>query len=154
MERTQSFDRVAERLYVGEHPARAGELAEVLAKLPEAGIGAVVSVCEKPLDPAALQAAGLRGLHLPVSDYDAPDAEQLEQAVAFIRAAHADQLGVLVHCFAGIGRSATVACCHLVAEGMDPASAIAQVRARRSPYCVESSAQREAVLAFAQRRAR
>ena len=152
MEREPSLDEVAERLDVGEHPARAGALDEVLEHLNARGIGAVVSVCEKPLDGAALQAAGIRGLHLRVADYDAPDPEQLDEALAFIRAAHADGLEVLVHCFAGIGRSATVACCHLVSLGMDPTEAIAQVRRQRSPHCVESGAQREAVHAFARSR--
>ena len=58
---------------------------------------------------------------------------------------------LLVHCFAGIGRSATVACAALIAEGTDPAAAIAQVRARRHPLCVESAAQRDALLDWGRR---
>jgi hypothetical protein len=146
-----SLDPVADGLYVGEHPARAGELAAALAHLRARGIGAVVTVCEKPLDPRALDSAGLRGLHLCVADFDAPDPAQLQEAIDFIRAAHQSGLEVLVHCFAGIGRSATVACCHLIAQGMDAQQAIAQVRRARSPYCVESAAQREAVADFARR---
>jgi len=151
MARLPSLHAVANGLFVGEHPARAGELDDVLPLLRQEGIGAVVTVCEAPLDSDALTDAGLRALHLPVADYDAPSPEQLDEGVAFIRQARADGLGVLVHCFAGIGRSATVACAYLVATGFDPADAIVEVRRKRSPMCVESAAQREALLAFGKR---
>lgn len=151
MLRELSLDEVAEGLYVGEHPGRVDALPEVLPALKARGIGAIVSVCERPLEREAVQAAGLRALHLDVVDYAAPDPDQLEEAVAFIRAARGEGLQVLVHCFAGIGRSATVACAYLVASGMDPAAAIVQVRERRSPFCVESPAQRDALLAWGKR---
>jgi hypothetical protein len=146
-----SYHAVAPGLHVGEHPLRAGPLEAVLAGLRAEGIGAIISVCETPLERSAVERSGLRSLHLPVSDFDAPDEPQLEQGVAFIRAARADGLDVLVHCFAGIGRSATVACAYLIAEGMDPASAIVEVRRRRSPMCVESAPQRAALLAWGRR---
>lgn len=146
-----NLSEVAEGLHVGEHPLRAGALSEVLPELRRLGIGAIVTVCERPLDWATLRKHGVRGLHLDVVDCAAPDPDQLEEAVAFIRAARADGLQILVHCFAGIGRSATVACAYLIAEGLDPAEAIAQVRKRRSPFCVESAAQRDALLAWGRR---
>ncbi|MBS2030010.1 MAG: dual specificity protein phosphatase family protein [Deltaproteobacteria bacterium] len=151
MARAISYHAVADGLFVGEHPARAGELDDVLPRLKNEGIGAVVTVCEAPLDAEPLADCGLRALHLPVSDYDAPSPEQLDEGVAFIQKARNDGLGVLVHCFAGIGRSATVACAYLVASGMDPAAAIVEVRRKRSPMCVESAAQREALLAYGKR---
>jgi len=137
---------------VGEHPGRAGDLAQALAKLRVQGIAAVVSVLEAPLDPDALRAADLRGLHLRVYDCDAPEPAQLEAAVRFIGEARAAGESVLVHCFAGIGRSATVACAYLISQGLSADDAIEQVRRARSPFCVESSAQQAALLAWEARR--
>ena len=151
MERVPSFHAVADGLFVGEHPTRAGELEEVLGYLRTQRVGAVVTVCELPLEPEPLALHGMRALHLPVNDFEAPAPEQLDAAVDFVRQARVDGLQVLVHCFAGIGRSATVACAVMVAGGMDPAEAIAEVRRRRGPFCVESAAQRDAVLAYGRR---
>lgn len=140
---------VAEGIFVGEHPGRSGALLEALQRWAGQGIRAVVSVVESPLDQELLDQAGLRGLHLFVRDFEAPTVAQLVEAVAFITAARTRGDGVLIHCFAGIGRSATVACAYLVSQGATVDQAIAQVRRRRSPFCVESAAQVEALEHFA-----
>jgi protein tyrosine phosphatase (PTP) superfamily phosphohydrolase (DUF442 family) len=72
-----------------------------------------------------------RALRLLVPDFHPPSIEQLHQAVAFIQAAHADQLPVLVHCHAGVGRAALTASAFLVAGGMGHAEAFAFLRRAR-----------------------
>ena len=139
---------------MGEHPGRAGRLLESLVEARSTGVGAVVSVVERPLDPELLRRADLRGLHLPVRDYEAPTLSQLEEAVAFISSARGRGEAVLIHCYAGIGRSATVACAYLVTLGATAEEAIAEVRRRRSPVCVESAAQVAVLEAFASARGR
>jgi len=72
-----------------------------------------------------------RVLRLLVPDFHPPLIGQLQAAVAFIQAAHADQLPVLVHCHAGVGRAALTASAFLVAGGMSHAEAFAYLRRAR-----------------------
>ena len=72
-----------------------------------------------------------RVLRLLVPDFHPPLIGQLQEAVAFIQAAHADQLPVLVHCHAGVGRAALTASAFLVAGGMSHAEAFAYLRRAR-----------------------
>ena len=72
-----------------------------------------------------------RTLRLEVPDFRAPTVEQLHAAVAFVRAAQADRLPVLVHCHAGVGRAALTASAFLIAQGHDRASAFYTIRRAR-----------------------
>jgi protein-tyrosine phosphatase len=56
---------------------------------------------------------------------------QLHEAVAFIQAAHAEQLPVLVHCHAGVGRAALTTSAFLIAGGMSHAEAFAHIHRAR-----------------------
>jgi len=72
-----------------------------------------------------------RVLRLLVPDFRPPSIEQLYEAVAFIRAAHAEQLPVLVHCHAGVGRAALTTSAFLITGGMSYAEAFAHIRRAR-----------------------
>jgi protein-tyrosine phosphatase len=72
-----------------------------------------------------------RALRLLVPDFHPPLIDQLHEAVAFIQAAHADQLPVLVHCHAGVGRAALTASAFLIAGGMSHTEAFAYLRRAR-----------------------
>ena len=65
-----------------------------------------------------------------------------------LAAGHDGGHGVLVHCFAGLGRTGTILACFLVAQGMDAAEAIAHVRTRR-PGSVEVYSQEFLVYQYA-----
>src|SRR4051794_33019662 len=69
-----------------------------------------------------------RVLRLLVPDFYPPSVDQLHAGVAFIQAAHAEQLPVLVHCHAGVGRAALTASAFLIAGGMSHAEAFAPIR--------------------------
>jgi len=66
-----------------------------------------------------------------VPDFYPPSIEQLQEAVVFIQAAHAEQLPVLVHCHAGVGRAALTASAFLIAGGMSHAEAFVHLRRAR-----------------------
>lgn len=87
-------------------------------------------------------------LWLPTMDHAAPDLQALATGVAFARAALAEQKQVLIHCHAGMGRSALLCTATLVAEGMSPDDAWALVKARR-PIAQLHPWQRQALEAFA-----
>lgn len=70
-------------------------------------------------------------LRLEVEDFHPPSLDQLDQAVAFLRAARAANMPTLIHCHAGVGRAPLTAVAFLVAEGATARDAVSRVyRAR------------------------
>lgn len=121
--------------------------ATVLEDLDEArrrGVGAVVSLTERPLDAEDIAASKLAYLHLPVVDFQPPSLAQLDRFVSFVQEQVDAGRGVLAHCFAGRGRTGTVLAAWLIANGKSAREAIAEVR-RRRPGSIETRKQ-EAVL--------
>src|SRR5262249_19179948 len=86
--------------------------------------------------------------HLPIVDVSIPD-QQFEQewkvAGEELRLMLHRGSDVLVHCRGGLGRAGTIAARLLVELGMEPATAIANVRAVR-PNAIETREQEEFVL--------
>lgn len=121
-----------------------------LAALSKQGITVLVNLDEQAHPPLRLARHGLREIHLPVPDFAPPTREQLERGTAEIQRAVAAGERVAVHCGGGLGRTGTLLACYLVSRGMDPAAAIAQVRAAR-PGSIETKGQVAAVWAFTRR---
>jgi protein-tyrosine phosphatase len=99
----------------------------------EHGIGRVVDVrLEARDDEAELEVHGIRLLHLPTEDCCAVSARHLRAGVAF--AVEGMELGqrVLVHCQYGIGRSALLGLCVLVARGNAPLEAMTRLKEART----------------------
>ena len=88
--------------------------------------------------------------HLPIADVSTPD-ERFEQEWDVngeeLRSILRSGSNVLVHCRGGLGRAGTIAARLLVELGMDPATAIASVRAVR-PGAIETRDQEKFVLNF------
>jgi atypical dual specificity phosphatase len=106
--------------------------------LARRGVRAVINTCEEYRGPVArYRQHGIEQLHLPILDYAEPSPEQVERALAFMREHVGAGSGVLVHCKAGRGRSATLILCWLVAEHrMEPEAAqraLAALRPRVAP---------------------
>lgn len=55
-----------------------------------------------------------RSLRLLVPDYYPPSIEQLQEALSFIKQAHAEELPVFIHCHAGMGRAPLTAASYLM----------------------------------------
>lgn len=73
---------------------------------------------------AMLERLGLRYVHIPWPDLQAPDPEQARLIVATVAAEARTGGKVFQHCLRGIGRDGTMVCCVRVAEGMDAEQAI------------------------------
>ncbi len=97
-------------------------------------------------------ARNFRVVRFPIQDGHAPDPERMPDWVDLITAIVAEVAAgrvVAIHCRGGLGRAGTAGASFLVARGISPARAIAQIREVRSPAAVESRAQEEWIEAFA-----
>ncbi len=123
--------------------------ADELLWLRSKGIEIVITLTESPLPRHWVNDAGLMSVHVPVEDLAAPSPEQFELCIATIRRAKDQQIGVAVHCAAGIGRTGTVLAAWFVSEGLSANEAIDRVRIQR-PGSVETPEQSRAVREFAE----
>lgn len=120
---------------------------ETLAWLRENGIELVITLTEDPIRRDWLSDAGLLSLHVPVEDMTAPTLEQVRECVSAIRRAQEQNMGVVLHCYAGRGRTGTVLAGYLVAQGLSADDAIARVRELR-PGSIETEEQEDVVREF------
>src|SRR5262245_37201305 len=121
---------------------------EELQWLREHGIELLVSLTEEPLRRDWVNDAGLLVLHVPMEAMEPPTQEQLDKCISAILRAMDRQMGVAVHCGAGLGRTGVVLACYLVAKGQPPDNAIVRVR-RLRPGSIETDEQAEAIHHFA-----
>lgn len=86
---------------------------------------------------------GMLWFHLPIADVSTPDEEferQWDVAGDELRTLLRSGRDVLVHCKGGLGRAGTIGARLLVELGMEPATAIRQIRAAR-PGAIETPEQ-------------
>lgn len=128
MDATANLSWITPTLAVGgSFPIRlAGHLARDL------GLQAVVDLrAEACDDEAVLKRHGLTLLHLPTEDHRAVDQAMLDAGVAFVVPCLDAGERVLVHCEHGVGRSALLALCVLVARGEAPDEAVETAKSGR-----------------------
>jgi predicted protein tyrosine phosphatase len=128
MRTTFNFDWIDEWLAVGgSFPM---EAVEQLAR--REGIRAVVDLrIESCDDEAVLRVHGLEFLHLPTEDCCAIAPRMIDDGVAWVRSRLDSGTRVLIHCEHGIGRSALLALCTLVAGGTEPLDAMNRLKVGR-----------------------
>jgi atypical dual specificity phosphatase len=127
------------------------ESVEELEWLRRQGIDVLLSLTEDPLRRDWVNDAGLLVFHVPVVDMEAPTPEQVERALSAITRANEHQMGVAVHCTAGLGRTGVILACYFVTKGLNASNAIARVR-RLRPGSIETDEQADAVVDYARRR--
>jgi ADP-ribosyl-[dinitrogen reductase] hydrolase len=98
--------------------------------------------------PRYLERAGLWWKHLPITDMGIPDQDFESRWVeegAAIRDALARGEHVVLHCWAGLGRTGTLAARLLIEFGMQPEAAILRVRHAR-PGAIQTRSQERHVM--------
>ncbi len=130
--------------------ARPASLDE-LQWLRRQGIEVLVSLTEDPLRRDWVDDSGLLVFHVPMLDMEAPTQEELDRCISAIERALERNMGVAVHCGAGLGRTGVVLAAYYVAKGHPPENALARVR-RLRPGSIETDEQADAVVEFARRR--
>ncbi|HXU61319.1 MAG TPA: dual specificity protein phosphatase [Polyangia bacterium] len=143
-----NFDWLTEVLAVGGcFPIQAAERLAL-----EHGISRVVDLRDEDCDEElSLARHGIRLLHLPTQDCCAIARDSIAHGVAWVRAALRAKHRVLIHCQHGIGRSALLAMCVLVDQGMSPLAAMKLAKDARAVIS-PSPDQLRALMAFAAER--
>lgn len=119
--------------------------------LRQQGIDLLVSLTEDPPRRYWVEDAGLLLFHVPMIDMEPPTQEQLDRCVSAILRANERNMGVAIHCGAGLGRTGVVLACYFVHKGLTAQNAIARVR-RLRPGSIETDEQAETVEEFYRRR--
>jgi protein-tyrosine phosphatase len=110
--------------------------SDSIAGLVEHRVAAVVDVRGEACDDDSLLAHhGIAFLHLPTRDHCAVSAAMLRQGIAFVTGYLDTNQRVLVHCQFGIGRSALLVLCVLVARGHAPLAALELAKSKRACVC-------------------
>jgi protein-tyrosine phosphatase len=138
---------------------RAGDwLADEIAAWRRGGVDTVVSLLEAQeiaeiglaAEPALCRAAGADFLSFPIADRGVPNSAQDVSVLADnLVARRASGAGVLIHCRAGIGRSALIAACALVVMRLSPEEAFDRIGRARGLAVPDTTEQREFVARFA-----
>lgn len=111
--------------------------------LKEEGIGAILTLTEDDLYGRYYSESGFIRHHEPIDDYEAPCTEGMNRALEFIDSCLEKNIGVVVHCAEGRGRTGTVLGAWLAKEeSLSPEEAIRRLYELRI-HTALSPAQRE-----------
>jgi len=100
------------------------------ARLRKMGYSVVVSLeCDR-LNTFEIEDAGFEHKKICVQDFTPPTLDQIDEFVSFVDAKLAEGKKVLVHCFAGRGRTGTMLAAFLIRRGMSSDAAIREIRER------------------------
>lgn len=116
--------------------------------LARVGVTYLVTLTEHDLDQNALGRSGLKNIHLPILDREAPTVAQAYMLVRRMQLLLDKGEVLAVHCKAGIGRTGTILGSWLVREGgLSAEEAISRLRAINRFY-VQTSVQEDFLVAF------
>ena len=135
-------------LCFGEKPGRWRPIEEDLQLLQGQGVGAIISLLEVEPSLRLYESKGFFTRHIPIIDFHAPSHAQLSECTQILKDLRGRSLPAYLHCYAGIGRSGTMAAAWLIASGEQAVEAIARIR-RAKPGAIESDLQYNALLEFA-----
>jgi protein-tyrosine phosphatase len=151
-----AMPEIAGHLMIAARPRGGAALAGDVAAWRERGITGVVSLLDSDEaaeaglgnEAATCQAAGIAFLSVPVTDLGVPSPTVLSETVPALAARVVGGETLAFHCYAGLGRSPTLAACVLVELGVAPDEALRRIAAARGRPVPETAAQHALVMAY------
>lgn len=142
------------RFMAGPHPGGFSPLRAAMdvTRLLGVGITFFLNLTEPGEEAGYVQhlAGRARQVRLAIRDFDVPSRAEMVIILDTIDRALAQEHGVYLHCFAGLGRTGTVVGAYLVRHGLTGEDALAALKALRAatPFARSASPQTEAQVAF------
>lgn len=121
------YSVIDDHIWIGGQPRRTG-----LAKLNKYGITGVINMRSEYHYTLHKDLMDIHLLLLPTDDNEAPTIEHLHRGVDFIHEQVSGGGKVYIHCWEGLGRSATMAAAYLVSQGESVEQAWTYIKRRRS----------------------
>jgi len=129
---------IKDKLAGMERPGSLTGLEEDINFLKMAGIDVIVN-----LEEIEREYEGFEVKHIPIKDFTPPSPEHIKEFVGFVRERLLEGKRVLVHCYAGMGRTNVMLACYLVHLGMTPNEALSLIKETR--YFAVTDEQEEAI---------
>src|SRR5574340_1296257 len=98
------------------------------ARLRRMGYSVVVSLDCSRLNTFEIEDAGFEHRKICVEDFASPTFDQVDEFVGFVDRKLAEGKKILVHCYAGRGRTGTMLAAYLIHRGMSADAAIREIR--------------------------
>jgi protein-tyrosine phosphatase len=108
----------------------------IIKSLANSGIGAIVDMREENQDDQnEIKEFSINYLQIRVTDRNVPDISDIKHGISWIKNNIESGKTVFVHCNLGRGRGPLMACCYLIARGIETDEAIKRVKkARKYTY--------------------
>ena len=121
------YSLIDDQIWIGGQPRRTG-----FSKLHKYGITGVINMRSEYNYTLRKDLMHIHLLLLPTDDNEAPTIEHLHQGVDFITSQVEQGGKVYIHCWEGLGRSATMAAAYFVSQGESIEEAWMYIKRRRS----------------------
>lgn len=131
----ERFSWIIEESIAGmERPGLFYPLEEDLEFLKANGVEVIVNLQEKE---HFLEHQGFIVKNIPINDFGTPNLEDFVEFIDFVSAHIAQEKRVVVHCYAGMGRTNLMLAAYLVhKQGIHPDQALEEVRLKRPVHLV------------------
>ena len=96
------------------------------------GINCVIDMRSESLfDKSLFESIGIKYFNIPVDNYFAPELEQIDTAIEYIKSHITTDNNILIHCKEGVGRSSLIIIAYLVTTGLDLFESMEIVKSHR-----------------------
>ena len=96
------------------------------------GINCVIDMRSESLfDKSLFESIGIKYFNIPVDNYFAPELEQIDTAIEYIKSHITTDNNILIHCKEGVGRSSLIIIAYLITTGLDLFESMEIVKSNR-----------------------
>ena len=86
---------------------------------------------ENSFDQSLFESIGIKYFNIPVDNYFAPELEQIDTAIEYIKSYISTDNNILIHCKEGVGRSSLIIIAYLITTGLDLFESMEIVKSNR-----------------------